>query len=139
MLSPSEPNDGSYTWFLNPATFPVSDQYVIRVTSLNDATVSDTSNVTFSVIPPIAAYYVNDGSGTGDEYTTAPGNDANDGLTPATPMASIAAILNKYDLEFGDVIYVDTGTYGLTTNIAIGHDDSGVRIQGPTGAGHTRS
>ena len=50
----------------------------------------------------------------GDEYTTAPGNDANDGLTPATPMASIAGILNKYDLEFGDVIYVDTGTYGLT-------------------------
>jgi parallel beta-helix repeat protein len=136
VLSPSEPSDGSFTWFLNPATFLVSDQYVIRVTSLNDPSVSDTSNVTFSVIPPIAAYYVNDGSLSGDEYSLAVGNDANDGLTPATPKASIRAILEQYDLEFGDVIYVDTGTYGLTTNIVIGHDDSGVRIQGPTGATH---
>src|SRR5205814_4271790 len=39
------------------------------------------------------------------------------------------------DLDFGDTIFVDSGVYNLTTNIPIGHDDSGVRIQGPTGGG----
>ena len=34
------------------------------------------------------SYYINDNSQAGDQYTTAVGNDANDGLTPATPKAT---------------------------------------------------
>jgi hypothetical protein len=39
-------------------------------------------------------YYVNDGSAAGDQYCTAAGDDANDGLTPATPKHSIQAIID---------------------------------------------
>ncbi len=143
VLADNEPNDGSYDWSitqkLNPSDpngYNVSDQYVIRIVSIGTPAVLDRTDSLFSVLPPITAYYVNDGSNTGDEYTAALGDDANDGLTPATPKASIRAILETYDLEYGDVIYVDTGTYGLTENIIIGHQDSGAIIRGPQGDGH---
>ncbi len=48
-------------------------------------------------------------------------------------MASIRAVLERYDLDDGDVILVDTGRYLLTTNISIGAQDSGVVIRGAMG------
>lgn len=135
-LSANEANDGSFTWTLTQGTFPASDQYVVRISSIATPSIADTSDTVFSVIPPIANYYVNDGATDGDEYTTAPGNDANDGLTRATPKLSIRAILETYDLEFGDTIFVDTGVYALTSNIIVTHADSGTRIQGPVSEGH---
>ena len=74
---------------------------------------------------PTTQYYVNDGSTTHDQYCTAPGHNNNDGLTPATPKASLGAILSTYDLEPGDVVWVDTGTYNPSANITIGGDDEG--------------
>jgi len=44
-------------------------------------------------------------------WTTAPGNDANDGLTPGTPKASIGAMLAAYQLA--GVVRVDAGAYAL--------------------------
>ena len=63
--------------------------YLIRVTRI-DSLLSDQGSAPFSIAPPIHIYYVNDATvnATGD-WTTAPGDDANDGLTPATPKASI--------------------------------------------------
>ncbi len=58
-------------------------------------------------------YYVNDPSTVHDEWATAPGNDLNNGLTPATPKASVQAILQTYDLNAGDRVRIDTGTYNL--------------------------
>jgi len=137
LLADNEANDGNYIWDIAEGDFPVSDQYVIRITSVDTPAVDDTSDSVFSVLPPIANYYVNDAVMDGtEEYTSNPGNDANDGLTPATPKASIRAIIETYDLEFGDVIFVDVGTYNLSANIIIGHDDSGVRIQGPENEGN---
>ena len=46
-------------------------------------------------------------------------------------MASLTALLAAYDLDAGDVIHVDTGTYRLVRNIVIATQDSGVRIAGP--------
>ena len=92
----------------------------------------------FTVSGKITSYYVNDGSTTGDVYTTAPGSDSNDGLTPATPKATIQALLNEYALGAGDIIYVDTGTYDVTTTISLGVANSGTstsdtfNIIGPT-------
>ena len=71
----------------------------------------------FSVVRQdgIGIYYVDDDSNVGDQYTPdAVGDDANDGLTPLTPKASIQAVLDAYDLQPGDIILVDTGIYGLT-------------------------
>ncbi len=67
-----------------------------------------------------ANYYVNDGSASGDVYTTALGNNGNSGLTQALPKASLSAILSTYGplgtnvLTSGDVIFVDAGTYFVT-------------------------
>ena len=133
-LSANEANDGSYNWNILQGNFVTSDQYVIRVASISTPAVTDRSDEVFSVIPPISNYYVNDNARDGDVFTLAVGNDLNDGLTPATPKASIRAILETYDLEYGDTIFVDTGYYQLATNIRITNADSGVTIRGPDGA-----
>ena len=94
------------------------------------------SDASFQIANAGTAYYVNDASTAGDEFTTAIGNNANDGKTAATPMASLAALLRAYDLDADDVIYLDTGTYNLATNILLEAQDSGVTIRGPQLAGH---
>lgn len=84
------------------------------------------------------AYYVNDQLDEGDVYCTEAGNDANDGLTPATPKASLQALFDMYELAESDVVYVDSGRYtGGSPLVTIdgtdsGHDDVYVTIQGST-------
>eukprot|EP01035_Chromulina_nebulosa_P028799 gene28799-38076_t len=51
-------------------------------------------------------------------------------------MASLAALLRAYDLDAGDVIYVDSGNYKLVTNIPLAAQDSGVEIRGAVQPGH---
>ncbi len=85
-------------------------------------------------------YYINDGSRTGDQYTTAVGNDANSGKSANAPMASLAALLRAYPIGPGDTIYIDTGTYVATSNAILPASDSGsaaqpVLITGPTNGG----
>ena len=70
-------------------------------------------------------YYVNDDAPTLDNWCTAPGSDANDGLSPATPKATVQAVLDAYDLEPGDVVLIDTGDYTLASNILVGEEDAG--------------
>ena len=61
-------------------------------------------------------YYVNDGSNVGDVYTSATGNNANDGLSASTPKLTIAA---AYALAVnGDIIMVDAGTYFESLNLS---------------------
>ena len=134
------PNDGNYGWNptlqslqdlgLNPSA--TSNQVLIRVSDSLNPNVSDVSDAPFTLGATGAAYYVNDGSTTGDQYTSAVGNNANSGTSPDSPMASIAAVLAAYDLNPGDVIYVDAGNYILSANVVIGSEDAGVTIQGPT-------
>lgn len=45
-------------------------------------------------------------------FTLAPGSDTNDGRSPQTPMASLAALVNRYHPGSGDIILVDGGYYG---------------------------
>ena len=64
-------------------------------------------------------------SGPNDVWSLAAGNDAHDGRTPYTPKATLQALIDAYDLEPGDVVRVDTGTYNLTSDVLLGSDDSG--------------
>ena len=57
---------------------------------------------------PLTNLYVNDNSLTGDHYTTAVGNNSNNG-TPAAPFATIAFAISVSNP--GDTIWVDAGTY----------------------------
>jgi parallel beta-helix repeat protein len=70
-------------------------------------------------------YYVNDASTGFDEWCSASGSDINDGLSPATPKATVQAILDAYTLTAGDTVRIDTGTYLLTENILVTSADSG--------------
>ncbi|MDP6634998.1 MAG: right-handed parallel beta-helix repeat-containing protein [Phycisphaerae bacterium] len=129
------PNFGEYRWAIPAPTVPGLD-YKVQVARSENAALFDESNFDFEITEPINVYYVNDGSLVDDEYAAAVGNDANDGLTPATPKASIRAVLEAYDLDAGDTILVDTGSYTLSVNIEITNQDSGAEIRGPILPGH---
>ncbi|MCK4661139.1 MAG: right-handed parallel beta-helix repeat-containing protein, partial [Phycisphaerae bacterium] len=72
-----------------------------------------------------------------NEYTTAAGDNLNGGKSPGSPMSSLRALLAAYDLDAGDTVYVDAGTYAQVGNIILTFDDAGVTIRGPEGEGHS--
>jgi tetratricopeptide (TPR) repeat protein len=76
---------------------------------------------------PNAFYYVNDADRTGDRWCTAVGSDDNDGRTPSTPKASVAALLTQYAIGPGSVICLDRGLYILQTDIEFDAATSGSR------------
>ncbi|MGV3663164.1 MAG: S8 family serine peptidase, partial [Prosthecobacter sp.] len=90
--------------------------YNFRATATSSDGSTTSSNVSFTTG---IAYYVNDGSTTNDAWCTAVGNDSNNGLTPATPKATVQAIISTYVLEPGDVVRIDTGSYSLATDIVV--------------------
>ena len=79
-------------------------------------------------------HYVNGSSTIGDSFTTAVGSDANSGLSPSSPKATLQGVLSDaaHPLQPGDVIFVDNGAY--TGNIDLSSLPAGVLIYGsPTG------
>lgn len=118
--------DGFYFW--ETTSLPDSPYYKIRITSNEDSNVYKESEDWFYVHNGPIHYYVNDDSNDLDEWCTGVGNDANNGLTPATPKASVQAILDVFDLETGDIIHIDTGNYYLADNLEITESDQGTEI-----------
>src|SRR5207244_11731135 len=121
------PNSGQFVWNV-PASLPLGT-YTTRITR---GTAFDDSNAPFTVTSALSIYYVNDSTMAAGDWTTAPGTDANNGLTPATPKASIRSLLQAYSLQDGDIIRVDAGIYTLGSNIVITQVDSGVTLVGYT-------
>ncbi|MCA9061773.1 MAG: right-handed parallel beta-helix repeat-containing protein, partial [Planctomycetaceae bacterium] len=121
-------NDGQFQW--TPADPIVAGSYHVRVTRLDAGAATDVSNNLFTVAPAASSYYINDGIVQVGDWTTAIGDDANDGLDPARPKASLGALLAAYDLGPDDVVFVDAGVYTPSANILLAADDSGVTIRG---------
>ncbi len=117
-------DSGSYTWAV-PAGLTPGSTYVIQVSGVS-ASVSGLSQ-TFSVFGKITDYYV-----------SPTGSDGNNGLTPSTPKASVQGLLAAYTLGAGDIIFVASGTYTVTTPIDLTSGNSGTgtsdafTITGPT-------
>lgn len=123
---------GSYSWTARPSdSFTSLTGICVRITANADSTVTDTAS-----LPPLMhAYYVNDGATVGDLWCTQPGSANNDGLTPATPAASVQSILDRYTLTAGDTLFVDAGYYALASNIVVESRHNGfwnmpIRIRG---------
>ncbi len=129
MLTTSAPDTGSYVWAL-PGSL-TSGTYYVEVIR-NDSTHLTATSGTFTISAFNGIYYVN-GSSTAGVFTTAGGNDANSGLNPASPKATIGAILSSYTLEPGNIIMVDQATYNLSTNLVLVAADSGITIEGVAG------
>ncbi|MCX5661643.1 MAG: right-handed parallel beta-helix repeat-containing protein [Planctomycetota bacterium] len=125
---------GSFLWTAGPQSNGTNA--LVKVTSEDQPTVSGASPQAFQIVPGGHNFYVNDNSLTGDEYTTAVGNDANSGKAPSAPMATLSALLASYKPHAGDTVFVDSGTYNLLQNVTLTADYAGVTIVGPTGAGH---
>jgi parallel beta-helix repeat protein len=122
---------GQVNWSV-PSNLPLGNGYRIRTISSSGTPVaSDLSDKTFEIVGGGSVFYINDGSSAGDTFTMSLGNDANSGKSPAFPMASLESLLRNYDLNPGDVIYVDSGIYNLANDLVIGNSDSGVQIVGP--------
>lgn len=93
-----------------------------------------------------AKYYVNDTYTVNDVYTTATGNNSNNGTAPGTPKASVQAIIDAYTLVASDTILIDHGTY--TESFTITNADKGSIVTGTPflanyvvikGAGYTKT
>ncbi len=125
---------GGMLWAAGPET--MGNSGLVRVTATTGTLPQDLSDRGFLIANDGNHYYVNDAFLTGDEHTSAVGDNANSGKAPDAPMASLAAIFRAYDLDAGDIIFVDTGNYQLTTNIVITSQDAGVEIRGPQVADH---
>jgi parallel beta-helix repeat protein len=113
----------SWTW--DTSGIPPGTNYLVRLKSNQSGPTVSTNSGAFAIGHHARNYYVNDGSTADDLYCTASGNDANDGLTPATPKATIQALLDAIDLEPGDTVLVDSGTYALADDITVSAEDSG--------------
>ena len=114
VLLSTTPSGGEWAW--NSSALPNSFNALWRIT-VDGTGESDTSDTPFSLRNKTQAFYVNDASTDGDIYCSAAGSDANDGLTKAKPKATLQAILDQYDLEGGDTVYVDTGAYNESVRV----------------------
>lgn len=93
-----------------------STYYRAKVTNGCDSYTSSTY-VIVGGTPVPTNYYVNDNSTTGDVFCNNVGNAANNGRNPCSPKASLQDVINTYDLEPGDTVFVDAGTYTMGTDI----------------------
>ena len=106
-----------------------------RVVAEDGSGVADATDSPFAVRNTVQTFYVNDGDLNDDLFCSEPGSAAFDGLTPATPKASLQQILDQYDLEGGDAVYLDTGTYSADSDLRViwsrsGGPDADVVVQG---------
>ncbi|KKL74058.1 hypothetical protein LCGC14_2068690, partial [marine sediment metagenome] len=125
-------NDGNFAW--NPDT--ATGAGLIRIVDSADPGITDDSDNLFVIGPAGNDYYINipdDPNLLDNEYTSTSGDNTNSGTDPAAPMASLRALLAAYDLDPGDTVWVDTGTYDLVATVDIGTQDEGVTIRGPVG------
>jgi hypothetical protein len=126
---------GSYAW--NTTAFPDSFNARWRVVGEGDTNVWDQTDTTFPLRNQAQSFYLNDADPSDDLYCSDVGSDSNNGLTPATPMQTLQALFNLYDLEGGDTVYLDTGTYPAAADIRLiwsrsGSTNADVVIQGNT-------
>jgi hypothetical protein len=124
-----QPTNAIFSW--NSIVSTSSMLGVWKVTSLSDSNVYDATDRRFALHNTNLYFYVNDASTVGDIYCTAPGSSTNSGLTPDQPMLDIRALLAAWDLEPGDIVYVDTGSYAMNSPVHIDRFDAGLRTNNP--------
>lgn len=116
-------NGNGYVWDVSALASTAQALWRISVLSGGSVVASGTTETVFSIKNEPLVYYVNDASTNADVYCSAPGNAANDGLSAETPLDSIETVFKNYQIDAGDTVYVDTGTYVLSDTFAINQGD----------------
>ncbi|MFH0878949.1 MAG: right-handed parallel beta-helix repeat-containing protein, partial [Lentisphaerota bacterium] len=94
-----------------------------RLVLESNTSVWDQVDMPFNLRP--LRLYVNDPFSIGDVFTTAPGDDTNTGVFSNAPKATVQALLNAYDLEYGDQVFIDTGQYPSSAPLRLDPADGG--------------
>ncbi len=118
---------GSGTTSWDDSGLTAATTYYYRVTSYDNASpfenqsfysdsIASATTTNDSTGPNV--WYINDATYDGsDSYTSAVGNDGNNGLTPATPKLTLGAVLPL--LTRNDTVYIDAGTFNPTETAII--------------------
>lgn len=92
--------------------------YTFSVYAYNAASCYNTSELSSSQMTTHNVFYINNGTIDGnDVYTTAVGNNTNDGKSPSTPKLTFGNLWSSYSgvIADGDIIYVDAGNFQSST------------------------
>ncbi|MEM7394743.1 MAG: right-handed parallel beta-helix repeat-containing protein, partial [Verrucomicrobiota bacterium] len=131
--------DGGSSWSTIANGVTASDQMVVwdttlvsdtpagllRITGIMDTNLTDQTTNFFVIRNAGLDIYINDGSNLGDVYTTGLGSPANLQATATQPLDSLITALSLFDLEPGDRIFLDAGTYSESQNVVFSRKDSG--------------
>jgi parallel beta-helix repeat protein len=123
MVSGLNASNRQYTWNSTTATSSLNATWRILVDG--NTGVVDLADANFALRNVPLNFYVNDASTNGDVFTATNGSAAFNGLTPQSPMLSLSGLLTNYDLEGLDTVFIDTGTYGLTSDVVVIWSDGG--------------
>ena len=124
----STTDDETVSLTLDPGT------YYLHVYATDGTGNTYSLSIDASAASDTRVFYVNDSDSTADVYTLAPGDDANDGLSPTTPKASVQSVLADYDLGPDDLVMIDTGTYGGSTVTITAGDEGAAYVGSPGGS-----
>jgi parallel beta-helix repeat protein len=117
--------NGFYGWDLSAIT--PGTAYLMRVSSVDQPTVTDSSDAAFEIQSPAAkVIYINDGSTANDTWCSAVGATTNTGLSAASPLDSFQSVIEHYPaIGAGDEIRVDTGVFDLGRTVYLNQQNSG--------------
>lgn len=117
--------NGFYGWDL--AALTPGTTYLIRVSAVDQPTITDSSDASFEVQGPGAkVIYLNDTNTASDTWCTAPGAATNGGFSTASPLDSFQSVIEKYPaIGAGDEIRVDTGVFDLGRTVYLNQQNSG--------------
>ena len=112
----------------------------IQVSWVNNPLVLDRSQETFVVPEDGSDYFVDDASNVNDEFTPgAIGNNRNTGKLPTAPKPYVTNLARVYDLQAGDTVHIDTGSYAMIYPLVVSGStdrgfglDQGFTLTGPT-------
>ena len=140
-IAASVTDSGSFTWI--PANSGLTGTLTglrIQLSLVNTPAILDRSTETFSIVSPGTNFYINDGSTTGDQYTTAVGSNRNTGLSASSPLPMLSTLLRTYVLNSSDTIYIDNGSYNafapaVFSSLSTLGTGPGATVHGPTNNG----
>jgi hypothetical protein len=110
---------------------PTTTTTSTTTTTTSTTTTTTTSTTTTTTLP--ALFYLNDSSAAEPgSVCTAPGDDANDGFSPAAPMRNLQTLLNRYPaIGVGRAVCLDPGTYPGNVVLSAAHKGLALRGAGP--------